>query len=52
MLGVLLGEVTAAREELERTDFLPFKLLADLPWAMTGHLLEQAELTVIHQRNP
>ena len=31
-----LPRVTAAREELERTDFLPFKLLADLPWAMTG----------------
>ena len=27
---------------LERTDFLPFKLLADLPWAMTGHLLFEA----------
>ena len=24
---------------MERTDFLPFRLLADLPWAMTGHLL-------------
>ena len=34
--------MTAAREELERTDFLPFKLLADLPWAMTGHLLFDA----------
>ena len=33
---------TASREELERTDFLPFKLLADLPWAMTGHLLFDA----------
>jgi hypothetical protein len=28
--------------ELERTDFLPFKLLSDLPWAMTGHLLFEA----------
>jgi beta-N-acetylhexosaminidase len=37
-----LPRVTAAREELERTDFLPFKLLADLPWAMTGHLLFDA----------
>ena len=27
---------------LERTDFLPFKLLADLPWAMTGHVLFEA----------
>ena len=37
-----LPRVTASREELERTDFLPFKLLADLPWAMTGHLLFDA----------
>ncbi len=37
-----LPRVTAAREELERTDFRPFKLLADLPWAMTGHLLFDA----------
>ncbi|HET6221865.1 MAG TPA: beta-N-acetylhexosaminidase, partial [Dongiaceae bacterium] len=37
-----LPRVAASREELERTDFLPFKLLADLPWAMTGHLLFDA----------
>ena len=37
-----LPRVTASREDLERTDFLPFKLLADLPWAMTGHLLFDA----------
>ncbi len=37
-----LPRVTASREVLERTDFLPFKLLADLPWAMTGHLLYDA----------
>ena len=37
-----LPRVTASRELLERTDFLPFKLLADLPWAMTGHLLFEA----------
>ncbi|HTR88253.1 MAG TPA: beta-N-acetylhexosaminidase [Reyranella sp.] len=37
-----LPRVTASREALERTDFLPFKLLADLPWAMTGHLLFDA----------
>jgi len=37
-----LPRVTAPREELERTDFLPFRLLADLPWAMTGHLLFDA----------
>ncbi len=34
-----LPRVSAARAELERTDFVPFKLLSDLPWAMTGHLL-------------
>jgi beta-N-acetylhexosaminidase len=38
----LLPRVTAARDLLERTDFLPFKLLSDLPWAMTGHLLFEA----------
>lgn len=37
-----LPTVTASRAELERTDFLPFKLLSDLPWAMTGHLLFEA----------
>lgn len=34
-----LPTVTASRAELERTDFVPFQLLSDLPWAMTGHLL-------------
>jgi len=37
-----LPRVTTARELLERTDFLPFRLLADLPWGMTGHLLFEA----------
>src|SRR6478736_5787856 len=37
-----LPTVTASRDLLERTDFVPFKLLADLPWAMTGHLLFEA----------
>jgi beta-N-acetylhexosaminidase len=37
-----LPTVAASRAELERTDFLPFKLLSDLPWAMTGHLLFEA----------
>lgn len=37
-----LPTVTASRDELERTDFVPFKLLSDLPWAMTGHLLFEA----------
>jgi beta-N-acetylhexosaminidase len=37
-----LPTVSASLELLERTDFVPFKLLADLPWAMTGHLLFEA----------
>lgn len=37
-----LPRVTASRDLLERTDFLPFALLSDLPWAMTGHLLFEA----------
>jgi beta-N-acetylhexosaminidase len=37
-----LPRVSASRELLERTDFLPFRLLSDLPWGMTGHLLFEA----------
>ena len=37
-----MPRVAAQRDELERTDFLPFKLLSDLPWGMTGHLLFEA----------
>lgn len=37
-----LPTVTASRAELECTDFLPFKLLSDLPWAMTAHVLYEA----------
>ena len=37
-----LPRVTASRADLERVDFLPFQLLSDLPWAMTGHLLFDA----------
>ncbi len=37
-----LPHVSASRESLERNDFLPFKLLADLPWAMTAHVLYEA----------
>ncbi len=37
-----LPTVSAPRDLLERTDFVPFQLLADLPWAMTGHLLFEA----------
>jgi beta-N-acetylhexosaminidase len=38
----LLPRVTASRAELERMDFRPFRLLADLPWAMTAHVLYEA----------
>jgi beta-N-acetylhexosaminidase len=34
--------VAESRETLERTDFLPFKLLSDLPWAMTAHVVYEA----------
>ncbi len=33
-----LPVVDASREALERTDFAPFRALADLPWAMTAHV--------------
>jgi beta-N-acetylhexosaminidase len=39
---VSMPRVTVAREVLERTDFVPFKLLADLPWGITAHVLYQA----------
>jgi beta-N-acetylhexosaminidase len=37
-----LPRVTVSRDTLERTDFVPFKFLADLPWAMTAHVLYDA----------
>lgn len=37
-----LPVVTADRETLALTDFRPFRALADLPWAMTGHIVFQA----------
>ena len=37
-----LPRVTASRAELERTDFAPFKALADLPLAMTAHVVYEA----------
>jgi beta-N-acetylhexosaminidase len=37
-----LPRVTAPHAELSRTDFVPFKRLADLPWAMTAHILYEA----------
>jgi beta-N-acetylhexosaminidase len=33
-----LPVVDVSRAELERTDFVPFKALADLPWGMTAHI--------------
>ena len=37
-----LPTVTATAEELERIDFAPFKALADLPMAMTAHIVYAA----------
>lgn len=37
-----LPTVGTSLDVLERTDFLPFALLADLPWAMTAHVLYTA----------
>jgi beta-N-acetylhexosaminidase len=34
-----LPRVTVSVEELERTDFVPFRALRDMPWAMTAHIL-------------
>jgi beta-N-acetylhexosaminidase len=40
--------VDASRAELEEHDFVPFKALADMPMAMTGHLV----FTAIDPTNP
>jgi beta-N-acetylhexosaminidase len=37
-----LPKVLVSREELERTDFEPFRRLADLPLAMTAHVIYEA----------
>ena len=37
-----LPVVETNRAELEASDFLPFKSLADAPWAMTGHIVYTA----------
>jgi beta-N-acetylhexosaminidase len=37
-----LPTVSEPRDVLERTDFLPFRLLSDLPWGMTAHVLYRA----------
>jgi beta-N-acetylhexosaminidase len=37
-----LPRVTATRGELDATDFAPFRALADMPWAMTAHIVYTA----------
>ncbi len=37
-----LPRVDASLAELERTDFAPFRALADMPWAMTAHVVYAA----------
>jgi beta-N-acetylhexosaminidase len=39
---VALPVVDTARDELERTDFAPFRRLSDMPWAMTAHVVYAA----------
>jgi beta-N-acetylhexosaminidase len=34
--------VTASRETLQNTDFVPFRALRDAPWAMTAHVIYSA----------
>jgi len=34
-----LPRVTATRTELDATDFAPFRALADMPWAITAHVV-------------
>jgi len=34
-----LPRVTASRKDLEAADFAPFRALADMPWAMTAHIV-------------
>jgi beta-N-acetylhexosaminidase len=43
-----LPVVSASREELEATDFLPFRTLTDMPLAMTAHVV----YTAIDPRRP
>lgn len=37
-----LPRVTTSRAELAKTDFLPFRRLHDMPWAMTAHIVYEA----------
>ena len=39
---VELPRVETRRDELRRTDFVPFRALNDMPWAMTAHVLYAA----------
>ncbi|MGQ0662089.1 MAG: beta-N-acetylhexosaminidase [Pseudomonadota bacterium] len=39
---IALPVVDAPLELLDRSDFVPFRALADLPWAMTAHVLFRA----------
>jgi len=43
-----LPKVTADRRTLEATDFVPFRMLADMPAAMTAHIL----YTAVDDRRP
>jgi beta-N-acetylhexosaminidase len=43
-----LPRIEASLADLEKTDFLPFRALADLPMAMTGHLV----MAAIDDRQP
>jgi beta-N-acetylhexosaminidase len=43
-----LPVITASRRELDRTDFAPFRALADMPAAMTAHVV----LDVVDAGNP
>ena len=37
-----LPRVATSHEELARTDFVPFRRLNDVPWAMTAHIVYEA----------
>src|SRR6185436_10020083 len=37
-----LPRVTISRAELAKSDFLPFRRLHDMPWAMTAHIVYEA----------
>ena len=37
-----LPRIATSHDELARTDFLPFRRLHDMPWAMTAHIIYEA----------